>query len=196
MIGREAQRSIRIVQNLLAFARPSGEQMVSVSLNMAVKAATDLRKYELTVNNIDLEVDLHPDLPLIAANPHQMQQLILNLVINAEQAMAGTQNGAKLRVRMEHSDNVVRLVVSDNGPGISADIRSKIFDPFFTTKGVGQGTGLGLSICYGIVKEHGGSIHVESELGRGAAFIVELPVAMEQGSLTRDLQETHLGGLT
>ena len=99
----------------------------------------------------------------------------MNLVINAEQAMAET-DGAVLSITTERVGDVLRVLVADNGPGIPKELLSKIFDPFFTTKEVGEGTGLGLSVCYGIVKEHGGELHVESEEGKSTTFTVELPL--------------------
>ena len=176
MILTEAERSLRIVQNLLSFARPSDGIKAGTSLNAAVRDAMELRRYELEVNNVELLDHLHPDLPLISADPHGIQQVALNLIINAEQAMLTANGGGTLLVRTARVGNMVRLEVTDNGPGILQENLAVIFDPFFTTKEVGGGTGLGLSICYGIIQQHGGSIRVQSELEKGTTFIVELPV--------------------
>ena len=177
MIHEEAERSTRIVQNLLSFARRHEEAKSNISLNAAVEATLELRRYELRVNNVDLEVQLEPTLPETIADIHEIQQVVLNFVVNAEQAMLEANGGGKLLVKTEQVGSMVRVAVSDNGPGISKENLGKLFDPFFTTKDVGKGTGLGLSICYGIIQKHAGRIWAESEPPNGATFIVELPIA-------------------
>lgn len=135
----------------------------------------------MRVNNIAVHRHHATDLPLIAADSHQLQQVVLNLVINAEQAILSTQRPGNITLVTEHGNGVVRLTVADDGPGIPPDKLKKIFDPFFTTKPIGQGTGLGLSISFGIVQEHGGRIWAESEPGAGARFLLELPTARGVG---------------
>ena len=176
MILMEAERSLRIVQNLLSFARPSEGLKMDTSINNAVSDALELRRYELEVSDIELIEDLSPDLPLTYADPHGIQQVVLNLIINAEQSMLTANGGGRLLVKTEQVEDMIRLEVTDNGPGIPLENLEVIFDPFFTTKDVGKGTGLGLSICYGTIQQHGGRIRVRSELGEGATFIVELPI--------------------
>ncbi|MFH1560432.1 MAG: ATP-binding protein [Chloroflexota bacterium] len=176
MILTEAERSLRIVQNLLSFARPSERLKVDTSVNAVVKDALELRRYALEVSNIKLVEHLHPDLPLTYADPHGIQQVVLNLIINAEQAMLAAHGGGRLLVRTEQVGHMIHLEITDNGPGIPPENLAVIFDPFFTTKDVGKGTGLGLSICYGTIQQHGGRIRVQSELDKGATFIVELPI--------------------
>lgn len=181
-IGSEAERSVHIVQNLLAFARGGSNLKSYVAINEAVEAVVDLRGYGLRQQSVDLVVNLEPDLPMTMADPHKMQQVVLNLISNAEQAMADAKVGDRLLVKTERTGDVIRIVVADNGPGIPGEHVERIFDPFFTTKDVGKGTGLGLSICYGIVKEHGGQLRVRNGSPRGAVFIVELPIASPEES--------------
>jgi signal transduction histidine kinase len=135
-----------------------------------------LRAYEHRVNNIEVVTHLASNLPEIVADRFQMQQVFLNIVLNAEQAMIESHNRGSLTVTTERIEGNIKISFADNGPGIPQDIINRIFDPFFTTKEVGKGTGLGLSICYGIVSKQGGRIYAESQLGQGATFIVELPI--------------------
>jgi signal transduction histidine kinase len=118
-----------------------------------------------------------PDLPDITADPTQLQQVLVNLVVNAIQAMP---QGGRLTVTTRAGDDHVLLVVEDTGTGMTEDVRDKLFTPFFTTKDIGQGTGLGLPVVHGIITSHGGSIHVESELGHGARFTIKLPIREPQ----------------
>lgn len=176
LMHRESGRCIRIVQNLLSFARPSTGVKAEMSINRSVKTVLELRQHELGLKNIELQVDLEPALPPSIADRHQIEQVILNLIVNAEQAMTVAHGGGRLKIRTMQEHNQVVLQVSDDGPGIPKENLSQIFDPFFTTKEVGQGTGLGLSLCHSIIRDHGGRISVESEPGAGATFNVELPV--------------------
>ncbi len=176
IVGQEADRARRIVRNLLSFSRQHKPSRAQVDLNELLERTLELRTYEMKVNNIS--VCREPgDIPRVMADEHQLQQVFLNIIINAEQAIESGARAGHLTVRTEMgASNRVRIVIADSGPGIPSHIIEKLFDPFFTTKPVGQGTGLGLSISYGIVKEHDGTISVESEPGRGARFIIELPV--------------------
>jgi two-component system, NtrC family, sensor kinase len=201
-ICEEAERAGRIVKNLLLFAREAKLERRPVDLNEIVERALALRSYELKIENIETTLDLDPGLPAILADASQLLQVVLNLVINAEQAISEARgvsavpDGAlepdyiydrahghriaagHIRIRTRHtSEQRLALEVSDDGPGIPRDAVPRIFDPFFTTKPAGVGTGLGLSIAYGIVREHGGEISVESERGDGAKFVVELSAA-------------------
>ena len=183
MIHQEAERSVGIVQNLLSFARARGTEKAYTSINAAIEAALELRRYHLMVNNIDLRVQLQPDLPRTMADPHKIQQVVLNLIINAEHAMLEASSSGRLVVKSAKGDETIRIMVSDDGPGISQEYLDHIFDPFFTTKSVGTGTGLGLSICYSIIREHGGTIRAESKSKKGATFIVELPIMESEDSI-------------
>src|SRR5881275_2180521 len=175
MIYDEATRIGRITANLLAFARAGGSQRTLVDLNDIVRRTFALRSYHLSTLNIAVTLDLAPEEPKFWADPSELQQMLLNLLINAEQALVAVQTPRAIVVRTAASEEEVRLEVADSGPGIAPEIRAKIFDPFFTTKPEGVGTGLGLSICYGIAREHGGRIWADSLPGGGATFVVALP---------------------
>jgi signal transduction histidine kinase/CheY-like chemotaxis protein len=176
-VFHEAERARRIVKNLLYFARENEPERTRVALNEIVERALALRSYELKVEDILIECELAADLPETMADPYQLQQVILNLLVNAEQALLHGRGKGRVRIRTRVSDaKRIALDVSDDGPGIPREIVSRIFDPFFTTKPSGLGTGLGLSIVYGIVKQHDGEVSVENQPGGGARFTVELPV--------------------
>jgi PAS domain S-box-containing protein len=183
LIHQEAERAARIVKNLLLFAREARPERRSVNLNEIVERTLALRNYELRVENIELSQDLAPDLPPVVADPAQLQQVLLNLLVNAEQAIRQGSGEGSIRVRTRKTPRGrVSFEILDSGPGIPQEIIPRIFDPFFSTKPSGAGTGLGLSITCGIVKEHGGEILVQSELGHGAKFTVELPAATHEAS--------------
>jgi len=177
----EAQRAGAIARNLLQIAREEKPERKRVELNEIVKQAQALRNYELRVENIRLTVDLDPALPAVMGDPQQLHQLVLNLLLNAEQAVESGRGRGEIEVRTRAmrrgARRMVRLEVRDDGPGIPAETLPRIFDPFFTTKPAGVGTGLGLSIVHAIAGEHGGEVTAESEPGRGAAFFVELRAA-------------------
>ena len=175
MMYDEATRIGRITSNLLAFARAGSTQRALVDINDIARRTFALRSYHLSTLNIAVSLDLDPSEPKIWADASELQQLILNLLINAEQALMTVEGPRTIVVGTRAGEGEARLEIADSGPGIAAEVRSKIFDPFFTTKPEGVGTGLGLSICYGIAREHGGRIWVESEPGRGARFGVALP---------------------
>ena len=178
-INKEAQRASKIVGNLLSFGRRHEPEKRVISMNEVVEKTLELRAHQLKVNNIEVSVELQPDLPMTMADFHQIQQVFVNIINNAEQAMTEAHGRGKLIVKTERSGEMVRIVFTDSGPGIPEKNLNRIFDPFFTTKEVGKGTGLGLSICYGIVEAHGGHIYARSTLGRGATFTVEIPMACD-----------------
>ncbi len=178
MMYDEATRIGRITSNLLAFARAGSKERTLVELNDIVRRTFALRSYHLTTLNITVNLDLDDANPKAWANGSEVQQMLLNLLINAEQALMTMSGGDRRTISISTAtagDDGVLLQVADTGPGIPADIQEKIFDPFFTTKPEGMGTGLGLSICYGIVHDHGGRISVHSVVGQGATFAVVLP---------------------
>jgi two-component system NtrC family sensor kinase len=183
VIHGEADRAARIVRNLLTFARKRQSTRAMIDVNEVVTETLALRAYEQRLTNIDVMTALASGLPQVFADRHQIQQVLLNLVINAEQAMVSAHGRGALVIRTwhDHERDAVSLEVSDDGPGVPEEARSKIFDPFFTTKEVGEGTGLGLTVAYAIVQEHGGGIRVETP-ARGASFVVELPVTGERAT--------------
>jgi PAS domain S-box-containing protein len=175
----ESERAARIVRNLLTFARKRQTTRAMVDVNQVIRETLALRAYEQRVNNIAIIEALAAGLPQVFADGHQIQQVVLNLVMNAEQAILASNGRGTLVVRTWHDarQESIILEVNDDGPGIAEELQPKIFDPFFTTKEVGQGTGLGLSVAYAIVQEHGGRIRLESQPNRGASFYVDLPVS-------------------
>jgi two-component system NtrC family sensor kinase len=176
----EAERAARIVRNLLTFARKRQSTRQLVDVNQVVRETLALRTYEQRVSNITLIEALASGLPPVFADGHQIKQVLLNLIINAEQAMLTSRGRGTLVIRTWHDDEkgCVLIEINDDGPGVPVDVQSRIFDPFFTTKEVGTGTGLGLSVAYALVKEHAGRIWVRSEEGTGTSFYVELPVTV------------------
>jgi PAS domain S-box-containing protein len=174
---KQAQRTHRIVQNLLSFARQHKPERMAVQLNQILEDTLALREYDLRANNIVVHREFAEDLPQISADAHQLQQVFLNILNNAVDAVLGMQNAGELWVRTAQDTEANRLVIDfiDNGSGVKE--LPKVFDPFYTTKPVGKGTGLGLSICYGIVTEHGGEIVVRNVPPRGACFTILLPLS-------------------
>ncbi len=179
IILQEADRARRIVQNLLTFARQRAHERGPVDVNAAIEQTVALRRYELERAGITFVLDLAADLPVVEGDLFQLQQVFLNLINNAAQAMAG--GGGRIEIRTARVGDRVRIEVADTGPGIPPEHLHRIFDPFFTTKEVGQGTGLGLSISYGIVRDHGGEIYAENRPEGGARFTIELPAAPGSG---------------
>jgi PAS domain S-box-containing protein len=177
VVHAEAQRCASVVKNLLTFARKHPQSRQPLYINGIIEKVLEMRSYEHKVNNIQVVIHLSSDLPGIVGDYFQLQQVFLNIVINAEYFMVEAHRQGTLTVVSELAGNKVRIDFIDDGPGISRENLGHVFDPFFTTKEVGKGTGLGLSICHGIVTEHGGRISVESQLGKGATFVVELPAS-------------------
>jgi PAS domain S-box-containing protein len=177
VVYSEARRASQVVKNLLTFARKHAAAKEKVNINDIINKVLELRAYEQNLENIKINTRFDPELPEIMADYFQLQQVFLNIVINAEYFMKEAHHKGKLTITTERVNRKVRASFADDGPGIAREDLGHLFDPFFTTKEVGKGTGLGLSICHGIVAEHGGRIYVESELGKGATFIVELPIA-------------------
>ena len=175
----EAERAAKIVRNLLTFSRKRHTTRAMIDLNQIVLETLSLRAYDQRVSNVTVIEALAGGLPQVFADPHHVKQVLLNLIVNAEQAMLATNGRGTLVTRTWYDterESVV-LEVNDDGPGVPDDVQEKIFDPFFTTKAVGQGTGLGLTVAYAIVQEHGGRIRVASTAGQGASFFVEFPAS-------------------
>ncbi len=192
-IVAQARRASAVVRGLLDFARQRPSERSATQVNDVIKSTIELLSYELRKHNITIFDQLAPDLPITMVDPHQLQQLLVNLINNAVQAMDKSQIGDRVTILSEagksnfwqendpQSSPMIRIMIQDNGPGIPPEIQSRIFDPFFTTKGPGEGTGLGLSVCHGIVSEHEGHIWVKSEVGQGTTFFIELPIVAPPG---------------
>jgi signal transduction histidine kinase/sensor domain CHASE-containing protein len=178
LITQSAERCVRIVQNFLAFARQSPPQRTEVALNAVVAEALELLTYTLHVDDVDIQLHLDDHLPPLWADPHQLHQVVVNLITNAHQALRETTTPRRLTLTTGAlpSRGLVFLDVQDTGPGVPMELQGRIFEPFFTTKAPGVGTGLGLPFCQGIIEGHGGHIRLESRPGTGASFVVELPV--------------------
>jgi signal transduction histidine kinase len=179
-ISTAADRCVRIVRNFLALARERPPERADVDLNAVVRDAVELLAYELRTDSVEVRLEAAPDLSRINADPHQLHQVVVNLVANAHQAMreVPAPRTLTLTTRAIPSGQGVQLVVTDTGPGIPPEIQNRIFEPFFTTKALGRGTGLGLSLSHGIIQDHEGSIRLQSTPGQGATFIIDLPVGL------------------
>jgi two-component system NtrC family sensor kinase len=173
VVFSQVERAGATVANLLDFTRRDETSFEELSLNEILNTTIKLMTNEISLSNIHLDMELSDNLPRIRGNAHNLQQVFLNLFLNAVQAMP---DGGKLSVSSHVDDASVRVDVADTGVGIPEDNLDKIFDPFFTTKELGKGTGLGLSVSYGIIKKHHGRITVESEIGRGTVFSVVFPI--------------------
>ena len=175
IIQEEAERAASIVRNLLSFARQQEHQRRPTALRPLLASTLGLLRNQLMAYHVEARLELEPDLPEINVDPNQIQQVFVNLINNAAQAIATTRRPGTIVIRGHARSDRVSIEVSDNGPGVPSALVGRIFEPFFTTKPEGQGTGLGLSISHGIVKEHDGRIILASEPGKGATFTVELP---------------------
>jgi two-component system NtrC family sensor kinase len=177
---KQAQRTHRVVQNLLSFARQRKPHKQEVDLRTVLDETLALRDYDIKVNNIKIEREIQPQLPAVTGDGHQLEQVFLNIINNALDAILEVGRGGSLKMRVYAREGHVIAEFQDSGPGIKE--ANRIFEPFYTTKSVGKGTGLGLSICYGIVKEHGGDISARNAPGGGAIIEVRLPSAVQVAS--------------
>jgi two-component system NtrC family sensor kinase len=191
-IAQESERAAKIVRNLLAFARRQAAERAPQDVADLFARVMALRSYELRLNGIELLTDFQSALPQVVADGSQLQQALLNLVLNAEQAMRGRPvKRLQVGARFDESAEAVELFVKDTGHGIDRANLSRIFDPFFTTRDVGEGTGLGLSICYGIVRDHGGQITVESIVNTGTTFSLLLPARVDASETADPILIAH-----
>ncbi|MCU1240627.1 MAG: hypothetical protein JWO71_1353 [Candidatus Acidoferrum typicum] len=175
-IFQEAERASAILRQLLLSARDSRPERHRVALNQVVSRTLELQRFNTKAGNIRVQLDLDPVLPFVQGDAGQLQQVLMNLIANARHAIEEQGKGGTIRIKTRRSaEKRVLLEVGDNGPGIPQPIQARIFDPFFTTKPAGVGTGLGLAIVLGIVREHGGTLHLTSNLGQGTVFSIELP---------------------
>ena len=174
-----AQRVASITRRMLTFARQQKQEKASVDINDIIETTLEMRAYALDLSNINLVKQLEHGLPKITADAGQLQQVFLNIILNAETELVKANKGGNLLVMTEKVDDTIRISFKDDGPGIPKENLDKVFDPFFTTREVGQGVGLGLSVSHGIVSQHGGRIYAESQPGKGTTFVVELPIVIK-----------------
>jgi two-component system NtrC family sensor kinase len=177
MLQQQARRAAEIVQNLTYFSRPPATGKSRINLVEVVERTLNLHAYSLRKNNITVDFVKEAGVPYALGDPHQLMQVFLNLIVNAEQAIRETRERGTLRIRLGKGDRTVWVSFHDDGPGIAKENLASIFDPFYTTKRPGRGTGLGLSICKSVMKEHNGSVEAENALEGGAVFTVTLPAA-------------------
>jgi signal transduction histidine kinase len=180
-IYREAQRAARIVRDLLLFAGPHGIKRRRVSVRSLFSAVTSLRADALQRRSIELTVEVDGELPAISGNALLLQQALLNVIVNAEQAIG---SGGRILLRGSLAGEMVRIEVRDSGPGLAADVQPRVFEPFFTAKAIGEGTGLGLAVVYGIVRDHGGTVTAANASEGGAVFTITLPIHRPRGKMS------------
>ncbi|MGH9763350.1 MAG: PAS domain S-box protein [Blastocatellia bacterium] len=195
VIQREGERARKIIQNLLSFARKHERSEALINLNEMVERTLELRAYELQSQSIAVATELG-DVPPLSADWNLLQQVVLNLIINAEQALTNGRRGGRITIRTRHELSEgcewVSIIIGDDGPGIRPEYLPKVFQPFFTTKEQGKGTGLGLSISHKIVTDHGGKMWAESEVDHGATFIIKLPLLIGRTPVVSGLADSHL----
>ncbi len=181
IIEKETMRCNKIIENLLKFSRQEKVAFEPLKVNFVLDDSVAIVDHQLGMHQITLERDCAPDLPKTMGNPNQIQQVLMNIMINAQQAMDGKPGSIKVSTR-EIEGERIEIRVTDTGPGMPEEVQARLFEPFFTTKEAGKGTGLGLSVSYGIIKDHGGDITVESEAGKGSTFVITLPVIDSEGA--------------
>jgi predicted Zn finger-like uncharacterized protein len=197
VIEKETNRCTTIIQNLLKFARQEKVAFEPTQLNQVAEDAMAIVEHQLEMNKVRLTKAFDPNLPTIYGNGNQIQQVLINLMINAQQAMDGNPGEVKVKTHCPDPEHV-EIQVIDDGPGMPEDVKAKIFEPFFTTKEVGKGTGLGLSVSYGIVKEHKGEIAVDSVIDEGTTFRMTFPLmplatVCPQCSKSYPIRSEHIG---
>ena len=175
-VAHESNRAAKLVSNFLSFAREQPRHREAVDFNELVRRVAELRKLDLQKARVELRLDLHPQLPATQGDPDQIQQVLVNLLNNALQALVEAPRPGRLHVSTQCKENLIQILVEDNGPGVPSEVLPYIFEPFFTTKEVGQGTGLGLSIAHSILADHHGRIFYQPATLGGACFVLELPM--------------------
>ena len=179
LIEKETKRCKTIIENLMRFARQEKAVFESTNINQVVDDAIAIVDHQLSINQVKIVRNLAPDLPEIMASANQIQQVLMNLMINAQQALDGEPGKVGI-MTATRQDKWIEIIVKDTGPGMSEEVKAHIFEPFYTTKPAGKGTGLGMSVSYGIIRDHQGEIRVVSEPGKGATFIIILPIINEE----------------
>ena len=182
IISSEAERAAKIVKNLLLFARKTDPEMRYLNVATVLNRAQELKVSDFKTKNIAIINEVPPDLPETMVDEQQLIQVFINILTNAEQACLEFQGRGQLLIKAEAAPDCIKISISDDGPGITPENLDVIFEPFYSTKEVGKGTGLGLSICYGIVRQHGGELWVESEPGNGATFHIRIPIVAQDGT--------------
>ncbi len=175
-IDKETRRCKSIIDNMLKFARQERVACESVDIARVLEDAAAIMRHQMSLRNVKLVAESEPGLPPVSGSANQLQQVLMNLMLNAQQAMEPQGGMVEIRARRMPDDSI-QIAVRDTGPGVPKEIQARIFEPFFTTKPAGTGTGLGLSVSFGIIKDHKGDISVESEAGRGTLFLITLPAA-------------------
>ena len=195
-INAAASRCVRIVRNFLALARKRPPERTAVVLDQIIRETIELLGYELKTENVDVTTSLATDLPPLAADAHQLQQVFVNLLTNARHAMRKVSGPKRISImsRFDRGHGRIQVEVTDSGPGIPADIQGKVFEPFFTTKPAGEGTGLGLSLCRNLIEQHGGTLTLKSPSSGGATFVIELSPTDESAGtvLTGDVEPVSI----
>jgi two-component system NtrC family sensor kinase len=177
-VRTDAERAAKIVRNLLAFVRRSALERSVVDLSELVRSTLALKTFDLRTARIEVQEEYQPGLPLVVASREEIRQVVLNLILNAEQAIRDTKKDGTIFIRTGSAGDMAFVEVADDGPGVPRAMAGRVFEPFFTTKAVGEGTGLGLSISLGIAEAHGGALTLKAtELG--ASFVLKLPTASE-----------------
>jgi two-component system NtrC family sensor kinase len=176
-IEEHVERARKVVHNMLGYARRMEPRLEDVDVNDTVRQTIGILDNYARINNIDIQTELNPDLPIIAGDQAQLQQVFLNLISNAIDAI---EKNGWIRVKSIRSGKEIMVSVSDNGPGIPEDMQRKVFDPFFTTKSTSKGTGLGLWISYSIMEKMGGKISLNSGVGEGTTFVVQIPLVLPE----------------
>ena len=179
-LHQQARRAAEIVQNLQYFARPPAPGRSPVNLSELIQRTLHLQAYPLRKSNITVDFLQEPTLPAVMADPNQLMQVFLNLILNADQAIRESRDKGTIRIRLGRNPDSVWVMFQDDGPGIAPEVLPHIFDPFFTTKRPGRGTGLGLSICKTLLREHNGNIEAATAPDGGAVFTITLPVTSSQ----------------
>jgi PAS domain S-box-containing protein len=181
LMKREADRAVSVIRDLLAFARKTGPRSVVVDMNDLLEQTLRLRAYGMRSTGVTLETQLDPALARVRGDDRQLQQVLLNLIVNAEHAMAST-SIRQLTVITRNEGSRVVIEIRDTGTGMTPEVQKRIFEPFFTTKPEGTGTGLGLSVSYGILQSHAGTLSVQSAVGIGSTFRISLPASPVPGA--------------
>ena len=191
LIEKETKRCKTIIENLMKFARQEKAVLETTDINQVVEDAIAIVDHQLSINRVKIVKNLTPGLPQIMASANQIQQVIMNLMINAQQALDGKPGSVGI-MTSNRQDKWLEIIVKDNGPGMSEEVRAHIFEPFFTTKPAGKGTGLGMSVSYGIIRDHQGEIRVISEPGKGATFIIILPILQPEDAKDTQVEDDTL----